>query len=186
MQEAWSWLGGDSSLWDAIGTIGVALIVIGLAIAAVWRARTVIAQSKSGSSHRETANHATETRVAFAGRETFPNIMIGAATTREGEIIKDKIALLNMGGGTAKDLRLRCLDESHPYEIPLEKQLLVVKDILRVPFNNGRSAASRFQLTFRTDFGTQFALEFEWDGDISEASDERLTVISQAPISPGT
>jgi hypothetical protein len=82
-----------------------------------------------------------------------------------------------MGGGTARDLHLQYRDESSSYEIPLEKHLLIVRDILRVPFPGRSSAASRFQLTFSSDFGTHFSLDFEWDSHDSQAVNEKITVI---------
>ncbi len=177
MEELWRWLGGDSSPLDALGTVGVALVALGLAIAAIRRALAVIAQSKAPILHHETADREAETRVAFAERETFPNIIIGTATSRQGEVKEGTIAILNMGGGTAKDLRLFCRDEPSPYEIPLQKQVLVVRDILPVPFVDSNRTVSRFQLTFRTGLGTHYSLEFEWDSSVPQSANEKLTVI---------
>jgi hypothetical protein len=182
MDELWRWLGGDSSPWDAIGTIGVVLVALGLAIAAIRRALAVIAQSKAPRLHDETTDRETETRAPFAERETFPNIIIGTATTRQGEIKEGTIGILNMGGGTAKDLRLFCRDEPSPYEIPLEKQVLVIRDILPVPFVDNSKNVSRFQLTFRTGLGTHYSFEFEWDSSVPQAINERLTVIPPGSI----
>ena len=169
---------------DAIGTIGVAVVVIGLAIAAAHRAFSVITQAKSPQSPEATVSHKTETAVAFGERETIPNIMIGAATTRKGEIRRDTIGILNMGGGPAHDLRLVLCDHSSSREIPLAKKALVAHDILPVPFIESADSASRFQLRFRTNFGTQYCLEFEWNANASRAFNEKLTVISPGALAP--
>ena len=177
MHEVLLWLDVDSLPWDAIGTYGVVLVVIGLVVAIVRKAIGTLALAKSTKSKDEHLRHPAETSKAFPEQETFPNILIGAATNRAGAIMKDTMAILNAGGGRAKDLRLRYRDESSPFEIRLDKQSLAVRDVLPVPIDAGRGAASGFQLTYRTDFGTHCALDFEWDENASRAVHERLTLI---------
>jgi hypothetical protein len=178
MEEVWRWFGGDASVWDAIGSIGTVLVAIGLIIAILLKARAVIAQARAGQPHIEAADRRIETGAAFADKETFPNLLVGVATTREGTMVKDTLAILNMGGGNAKDLRLRYRDSSPPFEVPLDKQVLAIRDVLPVPFDSRRGATSGFQLTYKTTRGTQYALEFEWDANDCRAVNERLTVIS--------
>ena len=178
MQETSGWLSSDSSIWDTIGTAGVAIVAIALAIAAALRARAVIAESKSDRPQGEAPRPRTQSTAAFADKETFPNLLIGAATTREKVVKENTMAILNMGGGTARDLWLRCHEESSFYDVPLGKHVLVIRDILEVPFAGSPGTLIRFQLTFKTDYGTQYALDFEWDAKVSRAANEKLTVIS--------
>jgi hypothetical protein len=178
MQETSGWLSSDSSIWDTIGTAGVAIVAIALAIAAALRARAVIAESKSDRHKGGAPGRTAQSTNVFADKETFPNLLIGAATTREKIVKENTMAILNMGGGTARDLRLRCHEESSSYDVPLGKQVLVIRDILEVPFAGSPGTLIRFQLTFRTDFGTQYALDFEWNAKDSRAVNEKLTVIS--------
>ncbi len=178
MEDVWRWFGGDASPWDAIGSIGTVLVAIGLIIAILLKARVVIAQARAGQPHIETTDRQIETSAAFKDKETFPNLLVGVATTREGTMVKDTLAILNMGGGNARDLRLRYRDSSPSFEVPLDKQALAIRDVLPVPFDSRRGAASGFQLTYKTTHGTQYALEFEWDVNDCRAVNERLTVIS--------
>ena len=178
MQEVWRWFGGDNSPWDAVGGIGVVLVAIAIVIAVIRQARATIALARTVSPRADTPNHLTETGTAYNEKETFPNILIGAATDRDGAIIKNTLAIVNMGGGTAKDLRLRYRDDSSSCEIPLAKQVLAVKDVFPVPFDARRGEVSGFKLIYKTAFGTQYALEFEWNGNVSQAVNQKLNVIS--------
>jgi hypothetical protein len=177
MRDLLLWLDVDSLPWDAIGTYGVVLVVIGLVVAIIRKAIGTLALAKTTKSKDDPLHRSAETSKAFPEQETFPNILIGAATTRTGEIVKDTLAILNAGGGRAKDLRLRYRDQTTPFEIRLDKQSLIVRDVLPVPIDAGRGAASGFQLTYRTDFGSHCALDFEWDENASRAVHERLTLI---------
>jgi hypothetical protein len=178
MQEVWRWFGGDHSPWDAVGGIGVVLVAIALLVAMFRHALATIEMAKTVSPLADSANHLTEKSNASSQKETFPNILIGAATDREGAIIQDTLAIVNMGGGTAKDLRLLYRDDSSSCEIPLDKRVLAVKDVFPVPFDARRGEISGFKLTYRTAFGTQYALEFEWNGNVSQAFNQKLIVIS--------
>lgn len=164
--------------WDAIGSIGTVLVAIALIIAILLKARAVLAQARVGKPHAEAASPDIAMGTAFADKETFPNLLVGVATTREGTMVKDTLAILNMGGGNAKDLRLRYRDDSPPFEVRLDKQALAVRDVLPVPFDSRRGATSGFQLTYKTTHGTKYALDFEWDGEACRAVNEKLTVIS--------
>jgi len=177
MHEVLLWLDVDSLPWEVIGTTGVILVLIGLVVAVVRKALAAIAMAKVPKSKDDHIRRPAETSKAFPEREAFPSILIGAATTRSGEIKKDTMAILNAGGGRAKDLQLRYRDQSPASEIQLDKQSLVVRDVLPVPIDVSRGRVSGFQLTYRTDFGTRCALEFDWDDDASCAVHEKLTLI---------
>lgn len=177
MHEALLWLDVDSFPWDTIGTIGVAVVAIGLVVAVIRKAIGSIALAKTTKATDVLLHRPPESSKAFPQQEAFPNILIGAATTRAGEIMKDTVAILNAGGGCAKDLRLRYRDQSSASEIRLAKETLVVRDVLPVPIDVNRGTASGFQLTYRTDFGTHCALDFDWDEEGTRAVREKLTLI---------
>jgi hypothetical protein len=75
-------------------------------------------------------------------------------------------------------VKLRYRDQSIGFEIPLNNHVLVVRDSLAVRFDAGRGAQSGFRLTYSTVFGTQYALEFQWNGNISRVVNEKLMVVS--------
>jgi len=177
MQEALCWLGGDPSQWDAIGIIGAVLVAVALGVLTFLQARATNAEARAVRTQAETADLQAGRGMSSADEEAFPNIVILAVTSREGAIKKDTMGIRNMGGGDAKDLRLRYRDQSSPNEVPLDRQVLAVRDNLLAPFDSRRGAASGFRLTYKTLFGTQFALDFEWDGNACRDANERLIVI---------
>jgi hypothetical protein len=181
MPEVWGWLGGNTSPWDAIGSIGVILVAVILGVALSRKASAAIALASAARPNRENIDRPALPSAPVAAKETFPNFLIRAATTPEGIVKKGTIAILNMGDENAKDLRLRRRDESTSFEIPLDKKDLVIRDILQVPINGSLKTFAKFQLTFRSDSGTQYALEFEWDASDSRVVNEKLTVISSGP-----
>lgn len=52
---------------------------------------------------------------------------------------------------------------------------LVVGDSLSVVITDGQRAASNgLRMTYETIFGTQYALEFQWNGQIHQAVNQKL------------
>ena len=177
MLQVLLWLNANSLPWDTIVTTAVAVVLIGLLIAVVSKAYQAFAQARVPKFKDDRFRRPTQFNQALAGREALPNILVGAATNRAGKIKKDTLAILNAGGGRAKDLRLRYRDQSGDSEIRIKEQLLVVRDVIAVPIDVSRAAASGLQLTYRTDFGTHCALDFDWDAAAARAEREKLTLL---------
>lgn len=183
MQGFWCWLGANSSQLQAIGSIGAVLVAAALGIVAFRQARAADAQAEAARAQVEAANRQVEaanrqieTSKIIADRQSSPNISITPAV-RGGVIVNNSMAILNNGSGSAEDLRLCYRDESIDHEIPLNVRVLVVRDSLEVRFDGSRGAQSGFRLSYMTPFGTHYALEFEWNGNISRSVNERLIQI---------
>jgi hypothetical protein len=184
MHELWSWFGNNSSQLQAIGSIAAAFAAAALCVVAVRQARAADAQANAALAQVTAANRQTATSILIADKETSPNISITAAQTRDGILVKDAFVILNNGTGPANDVKLAYRDQNIDSAFQLRNDVLVVRDSLEVRFDGVRGAHSGFRLTYSTLFGTQYALEFEWNGNSSRSVNEKLTVVSPALTAP--
>jgi hypothetical protein len=180
MRELWWWFGNNSSQLQAIGSIAAAFAAAALCVVAVRQAHAADAQASAALAQVAAADRQTATSILIADKQTSPNISITAAQARDGILIKDAFAMLNNGNGTAKDVKLTYRDQNIDSEIQLRNDVLVVRDSLEVRFDGARGAQSGFRLTYSTQFGTRYALEFQWNGNSSRPVNEKLIVVSSA------
>ncbi|RZU42413.1 hypothetical protein [Edaphobacter modestus] len=172
MSGLWCWLGNNSSQLQALGSIGAVFVAVALGFVAIRQARAADAQANAARAQVDAANRQTESSIIVADKQTSPHISITAASNREGVLLKDTFTILNNGQGRARSLQLRYRDQSVGFELPLGNSVLVVRDSLSVRFDGGRGALSGFRLTYSTDFGAEYALEFQWNGIISRIVNE--------------
>jgi type II secretory pathway pseudopilin PulG len=187
----WCWFEGNSSQLQAIGSIGAVIVAGALGVVAVRQARAADEQAKAAKEQAEAAKlqveaarKQIETSMLISDTQTEPNISITAHRNRDNEIVKDTLAILNNGGGTAHGLKLRYRDQSSDFEIPLPVDRLVMRDSFAMPLNVSRAAKSGLSLSYKTSFNSQYELEFGWNGNIQSPISQKLRLICRGyPIS---
>jgi hypothetical protein len=186
----WSWLGNNSSQIQALA--GVAAVIVAILIGWVaWKQKeaaqaqanaasqqTMAAQAQAEAADQQViaAKQQTETSLLIADKQTSPHISITAATTRDGQIIRQTIAILNNGDGIALNLELKYKDGLPGDDLGISGKTLVMRDSLSVRIDEGRAAQSGLKLTYLTIFGTNYLLEFQWNGLISQAVNQKLSL----------
>jgi hypothetical protein len=185
MHQFWCWLGNNSSQLQAIGSVFAVIVAIALAVVAVRQAIAANAQAKAAeiqataaTAQVAAANRQIETSLIIGDTQTSPNISITPAMQHQA-VVKETMAILNNGNGTATDVKLHYRDQSVGNEISLNNDVLVVRDSLPARFDDSRAAKSGFRLTYRTAFGTRYALDFDWHVSSSRPINLKLSVISR-------
>jgi hypothetical protein len=191
----WYWLGNNSSQIQAVA--GVATVVVAIAVGWVaWKQKKAAetqadAAREQAVAAKEQASAATEqviaakqqtaTSLLIADRQSSPQISITAATTRDGQIIRQRLAILNSGSGAALNVELKYKDGlPGDDDLGITGKTLVVRDSLPVKLTDeGRAAKSGLRLTYETIFGTKYILEFQWNATICQATNQKLFTASE-------
>jgi hypothetical protein len=161
---------------QAIGGIAAVIIAVALAWVASRQAHAADEQAIAAKKQATSAEAQIFTSLLIADKQASPNISISAAKDPGGIIIKERIAILNNGAGAARDLRLKYRDANTNSDVTINNNTLVVRDSLPVSIDGGRANTSGLTLTYSTIFGTQSALDFNWDTVASQSIDEKLSI----------
>jgi hypothetical protein len=192
----WCWLGANSSQLQALGGM-LAVIVASIVGWVAWKqkaaaeAQAEAAKEQTAAAKEQTraateqviaAKHQTETSLLIADKQTTPQISITASKSREGQIIQKSIAVLNNGTGPVLNLEVKYNDNLPGNDdLKISGVALVVGDSLAIwVTDEQRGAQSGLRLTYETIFGTKYALEFQWNGLNSFATNQKLSLLSKA------
>jgi multidrug efflux pump subunit AcrA (membrane-fusion protein) len=182
-----SWLGDYSSSIQAIASVFAVFVAVWIAVVALQQARAAKAQAKAADAQveaaknqsevaREQVNAArqqTETLMAIADLQSEPNISITPTVTRDGVIVQQSITFLNNGNGTARHVHLGYRDTNIDNQIHTLDSL-VVRDSFTVRVDDVRAARPGLRFRYSTIFGTEWTIEFEWNGMISQPVNKKV------------
>jgi hypothetical protein len=190
MQFLLCWLGITSSQIQAVA--GVAAVIVAAIVAVVAWKQKLAAEAQAKAAIDQTAaakeqalaakeqviaaKQQTETSFRIADIQTSPHISITPAQNHIGVLLKGQVAFLNNGNGVAANLRLKYRDGLPGDDLQISAQSLVIRDSFNALIDEGRAAKSGLVLTYTTIFGSKCSLEFQWNGLISKAINERLTI----------
>ena len=182
-QAFWDWLRYNSvqlqtlgSLAQALGSVAAVLVAMLLGFVAWRQARAADAQASAANTQAEAAKTQISTSLFIADKQVSPNFSITAAV-RGGIIVRNSIAILNNGFGSAREVKLSYRDSMPNPEIVLGNSTLVVRDSIGVSIDEDRARNSGLTLTYSTVFGTKYALDFEWDATASRPINEKIRVL---------
>ncbi|HMF64992.1 MAG TPA: hypothetical protein VK608_12955 [Edaphobacter sp.] len=183
----WGWLGNNSSQIQALA--GAVAVFVGIAVGWVAWKQKGAAEAQAAAALRQTtaaelqadaarqqvaaARQQTETSLLIADRQVFPHISFTATTNR------GHIDILNNGNGSALDVELNYINGNLGDDLlRIAGKTLVVGDSVTVRIDEGQAANPGLRLTYETVFGTKYVLEFQWNGQISQAVNQKLSVQS--------
>jgi len=193
----WCWLGNNSSQIQAVA--GTAAVIVAAIVGwVVWKqklaaeaqAEAAREQTKAAKEQVEAANQQviaakqqTATSLLIADKQTSPHISITAATNH-GQIVRQTIDILNNGDGPALNIELNYINGfSGDDLLKVAGKTLVVRDSRQVQLSDERKAANPgLRLTYETTFGTKYILEFQWNGLISQAVNQKLFVAAESHV----
>jgi hypothetical protein len=191
MQEFWNWLHDNSiqlqtfgGLTQALGSAAAFAVAIVLACVAKRQARAADAQAEAAETQAKAAEVQISTSLFIADRQASPNISITAAVSRDGILIKDKIAILNNGFGTASEVKLIYRDSKANSDVPLSSSTLVVRDSMSASIDGSRAGSPGLTLSYSTAFGTKYALEFDWESTSFRSVNEKLIIVESRFAAP--
>jgi hypothetical protein len=190
----WCWLGANSSQVQAVAS-AAAVIVAAVVGWVVWkqklaaeaqaeaaREQTTAAKEQAEAAKQQVAaaKQQTETSLLIADKQVSPHISITAALYH-GQIVRQTIDILNNGDGPASNIELNYINGfSGDDLLKIAGKTLVVRDSIQVRLTDeGKAANPGLRLTYETTFGTKYILEFQWNGHISQAVNQRLFVASE-------
>ncbi len=178
MQEYWVWLYYNStqlqtigSLSQAVGSVAAVIVAIALAVVA-WK------QARAADAQAEAARAQIPTSLYIADIQTSPNISI-TQVVRDRRIIGGRVVILNNGFGSAKEITLAYRDPNSANEVLLANSTLVVRDSLEAVIDETRAQVSGLTLTYSTNFGTRYELDFGWDRIAHRSTNEKLRPVAR-------
>lgn len=190
----WHWIGSNSTQLQVIVAVAAVAVAIVLCIVAWEQKRAAEAQAEAANEQANAAKEQiaaareqveaakeqvsaarqqTETALWIADRQTSPNISITAAV-RGGVIVHQSISILNNGNGPALKMELKYKEGAPGDETPINDATLVVRDSFSINLNESREEIAGMTLTYETILGSKYILEFQWNGQISKAINQRL------------
>jgi hypothetical protein len=184
----WSWLGNNSSQVQALA--GIAAVIVAAIVGWVaWKQKlaaeaqakaaakqTIAAETQAEAARQQViaAKQQTETSLLIADRQVLPNISLTATTNR------GHIKILNNGNGPALEVELNYINGySGDDLLRIAGKTLVVGDNTTVRIDEGQAANPGLRLTYETIFGTKYALEFQWNGNICQAVNQKVIRLPQ-------
>jgi hypothetical protein len=179
----WYWLGNNSSQIQALA--GAAAVMVAIAVGwVVWkqklaaeaqaeaaREQTTAAKEQAEAAKQQViaAKQQIQTSLLIADRQVFPHISLTATTNR------GQIDILNNGNGPALNVELNYKNGySGDDLLKIAGKTLVVDDSVTVKVDEEQAANPGLRLTYETVFGTKYILEFQWNGQIAQAVNQKL------------
>lgn len=186
----WSWLGNNSSQIQALAGVFAVLVAIAVgwvawkqkgaaeaqAAAAVKQTLAAEVQAEAARQQVATAKQQTATSLIIADKQFLPHFSVTQG------IGVENLVVLNNGNGPALHVDLKYNDGLPGRDILNPTRDFIVGDSLTVHVQDSQRAANAgLRLTYRTIFGSNCTLEFQWNGLIQHSVNEKLTIEFASP-----